>query len=149
MTAYLARVDSQAVVLVLDVSVADGDVGTVANVEGIGVVAALGITVGVVDGDVVEDQVVGLHTETLDRGVLDVQAGDGRVVQGVGVEELGLSLSAVGSLTVPPASTAAVDDMACFAGDMNVLAGHADEGTLPLLVSEGSLALEDDLYSSY
>lgn len=52
---YLARVDSQAVVLVLDVGVADGDVGTGANIESIGVVAALGITLAVVDGDVVED----------------------------------------------------------------------------------------------
>ena len=111
MTAYLARVDSQAVVLVLDIGVADGDIGTRANIEGIGVVTALGITVRVVDGDLVEDQVVGLHTESLDRGVLDVQTGDGRVVQGVGVEELGLGLSAVGSLTVPPACSAAVDDM--------------------------------------
>ena len=112
MTAYLARVDSQAVILVLDIGVADGDIGARANIEGIGVVATLSITVRVVDGDLVEDQVIGLHTESLDGGVLDVQAGDGRVVQGVGVEELGLGLSAVGSLAVPPARSAAVDDMA-------------------------------------
>jgi hypothetical protein len=120
LTAYLARVDSQAVVLVLDVGVADGDVGTLANVEGIGVVAALGITVGVVDGDVVEDQVVGLHAESLDGGVLDVQAGDGRVLQLVGVEELGLVLAAVGSLGVPPSGSVTVDEMTLLAGDFNV-----------------------------
>lgn len=146
---YLARVDSQAVILVLDVGVADGDVGTGANIEGIGVVAALGITLAVVDGDVVEDQVVGLDTETLNGGVLDVKTGDVRVVQVVGVEELGLLLSAVGSLAVPPASTATVDDMAGCAGDVNVISGEADERTRPLLVSEGGFALEDDLYSSY
>lgn len=120
MTAYLARVDSQAVVLVLDVGVADGDVGTLANVEGIGVVAALGITVGVVDGDVVEDQVVGLYAESLHGCVLDVQAGDGRVLQLVGVEELGLVLAAVGSLGVPPSGSVTVDEMTLLAGDFNV-----------------------------
>lgn len=149
MTAYLARVDSQAVVLVLDVGVADGDVGTLANVEGIGVVAALGITVGVVDGDVVEDQVVGLYAESLHGCVLDVQAGDGRVLQLVGVEELGLVLAAVGSLGVPPSGSVTVDEMTLLAGDFNVRAFDADEGTLPLLVSEGSFTPEDDLYSSY
>ena len=111
--------------------------------------AALGITVGIVDGNVVEDQVVGLHTETLDGGVLDVQAGDGRVLQLVGVEELGLRLAAVGSLAVPPSGSVTVDDMALLAGDLNVCAFNADEGTLPLRVSEGSFTPEDDLYSSY
>ena len=146
---YGTRVDGQAVVLVLDVGVADGDVGALTNIEGIGVVASLSVTQAVVDGDVVEDQVVGLNTETLDGGVLDVESGDGRVVEGVGVEELGLLLSAVGSLAVPPAGTATVDDMAGFAGDVDVASGGADEGTSPLLVSEGGFALEDDLYSSY
>lgn len=120
MTAYLARVDSQAVVLVLDVGIADGDVGTLANVEGIGVVATIGITVGVVDGNLVEDHVVALHAESLDGGILDVQAGDGRVRQLVGVEELGLIFAAVGSLSVPPPGSVTVDDMALLAGDFNV-----------------------------
>lgn len=147
--AYLARVDSHAIVLVLDVGVADGNVGTFTNIEGIGVVAAVGITIAVVDGDVVEDQVVGLDTETLNGGVLDVKTGDFRVVQLVGVEELGLLLSAVGSLAVPPASASTVDNMAGCTGDVNVISREADEGTLPLLVSEGGFTLEDDLYSSY
>ena len=103
------------------------------------------VTVGVVDGDVVEDQVVGLNTEALDGGVLDVETGDGRVVQRVGVEELRLGLAAVGSLAVPPAGTATVDDMAGSTVDLDVLTGEADEGTLPLLVTEGGLTLEGDL----
>lgn len=105
------------------------------------------VTIGVVNGDVVKDQVVGLDTETLDRGVLDVQTSDGRVVQGVGVEELGLGLAAVGSLAVPPAGTATVDDMAGSTVHLDVLTGEADEGTLPLLVTEGGLTLEGNLES--
>lgn len=110
--------------------------------------ATLGITLAVVDGDVVEGQAVSQDTETLNGGVLDVQTADGRVVQVVGVEELGLLLSAVGSLAVPPAGTATVDDMAGSAGDVNVASGEADEGASPLLVSERGFALEDDLHSS-
>lgn len=144
---YLARVDGQAVILVLNVGVADGDVGGLADIEGIGVVATLAVTGGVVDGDVVENKVVGLDTEGLDGGVLDVQTGDGRVIQGVGVEELGLGLAAVGSLAVPPAGTATVDDMAGSTVHLDVLTGEADEGTLPLLVTEGGLTLEGDLKS--
>lgn len=148
LAAHLARVDSKTVVLVLHVGIADGDVGTLANVEGVSVVAAVLVTVRVIDGNAVKNQVVGLHAKSLDGGVLDIQAGDGRVNHGMGVEELGLSLAAVSSLGVPPAGAAAVDDMAFFAGNFDVRTGEADQGTLPLLVSEGSLTLEDDLYSS-
>jgi hypothetical protein len=145
LAAYLAGVNSQAVVLVLDVGVADGDVGGLADIEGIGVVATTAVTVRVVNGDVIKDQVVGLYTESLHGGVLDVQVRDGRVGHGVGVEELGLGLAAVGSLAVPPAGTATVDDMARGTGDLEVLTGEADEGAFPLLVSEGGLALEGNL----
>jgi hypothetical protein len=35
--------------------------------------------------------------------------------------------------------------MAGLTGHLDVLSGEADEGTLPLLVSEGGLTLEGDL----
>ena len=67
-----AAVDSEAVVLVVDGSAADGDLGGAADVEGVGVVAALGVAVLVVDGDAVELGVgggvdgEGLHGRVLD-----------------------------------------------------------------------------------
>lgn len=106
----LAGVDGDAVVLVLDGGAGDGDVGTLADVETVGVVTALGVTVAVVDGDVLDHEVVRLNGDGLDRGVLDVETGDLGVIEVVGVEELGLGLAAVGSLTVPPLSTVAVED---------------------------------------
>lgn len=107
--------------------------------------ATVAITVGVINGDVIEDQVVGLHTESLDGGVLDVQVGNGRIGHGVCIEEFGLGLAAVGSLAVPPAGTTTIDDMARGTSNIDVLAGEADKGTLPLLVSEGGLTLEGNL----
>jgi hypothetical protein len=49
-----AAVDCQAVVLVVDCCAADGDLGGASDVECIGVVAALGVAVFVVDGEAVE-----------------------------------------------------------------------------------------------
>jgi hypothetical protein len=65
-------VDGKAVVLVVDSGAADGDLGGASDVEGIGVVAALGVTVLVVDGDAVELGVGGgVDREDLNGGVLD------------------------------------------------------------------------------
>lgn len=73
---YGARVDGQAVILVLHSCATDGDTIALADIKSIGVVAAIVVAVRVVDVDVAEDDVVGLDTESLDGGVLDVQAGD-------------------------------------------------------------------------
>ena len=142
---YLARVDSDTVVLVLDGGTGDGDVGTLADVETVGVVTAVVVTVAVVDGHVLDGEVVRLDGDGLDGGVLDLQALDDRVVQGVGVEELGLGLAAVGALAVPPLGTVAVEDRSGRLGDGDVLAGDVQEGSIPLLVLPGSSALEGDL----
>jgi hypothetical protein len=74
-----ARVDGQAVVLVLDVRVGDVYTGRATNIESIGVVAAVGnITSGVVDGDLVKSEVLcTVDGETLHRCVLDVESSDG------------------------------------------------------------------------
>lgn len=67
-----AAVNGEAVVLVVDGGAGDGDVLRVTDIESVGVVAALGVTVLVVDGDVVDRKGVGVvDGEDLDRGVLD------------------------------------------------------------------------------
>ena len=73
-------VDGQAVILVLDVGVGDGDTGGAADVESVSVVATVGdVTGGVVNGDLVKGEISStIDGETLYRRVLDVQVGDGR-----------------------------------------------------------------------
>lgn len=73
---YGARVDSQAVILVLHSCATDSDAVALTDIKSIGVVAAVVIAVRVVNVDVAENDVVGLDAESLDGGVLDVQAGD-------------------------------------------------------------------------
>lgn len=141
----LTRVDGDAVVLVLDGGAGDGDVGTLADVETVGVVTALGVTVAVVDGDVLDHEVVRLDGDGLDGGVLDVKTGDLGVVEVVGVEELGLGLAAVGSLTVPPLGAVAVEDGVGGLGHGDVLTGDTEKGSIPLLVLPGGGSLEGDL----
>lgn len=63
----------------------------------------------------------------------------------MGIEELGLSLTPVGALAVPPARTAAVDGVVRCSANDNVRSGDTDERAFPLLVSEGGFAVEDDL----
>ena len=141
---YLTRVDGQAIILVVDGGTVDGDVGTLTNVKGIGVVA-LARTGGVVNGHVSDGQVVSQNAEALDRGVVDLQAGDAGLVELVSLEELGLGLATVATLAVPPASTVAVDLGTGGLLDGDVGTGHGDQGTLPFLVAEGGFTLEDDL----
>lgn len=143
-------VDSQAVVLVLDVGARDVDTGGGADIESIGVVASSRVTGGVVEGDVVDAQVGGaVDGESLDGGVQDVQALDVGALEAVGVEELGLGLAAVAALAVPPAGALAVNGVSGGTVDLDVAAGEGDEGSLPLLVAEGGLALEGDLFRSW
>lgn len=142
---HLAGVDGNAVILILDGGTTDVDTVTLANVEAIGVVAAVVITVGVVDGDIEDVEVGSLHTDRLNWGVLDGQILDGRVLQVVGVHELGLGLAAVRTLGIPPARAITVDDSALRLGDGDVLAGEADQGPFPFFVAEGGGSFEGDL----
>ena len=89
-----AGVDGEAVILVLDVGVGNVDASGAADVESVGVVAAVCYIAGsVVDGDLVKGEVLGsVDGETLDRGVLDVESGDGGRGHGVSVEELVMSV---------------------------------------------------------
>jgi hypothetical protein len=71
-------VDSQAVVLVLDVGVGDVHTSGAANIESIGVVSAVGnIASSVVDGDLIEGEVLrAVDGETLYGSVLDIESGN-------------------------------------------------------------------------
>jgi hypothetical protein len=100
-------------------------------------VATVVVAVRVVDGDTVQDNVVGLDAESLHGGVLDIEAGDSRVIKVVGVEELGLGLAAVGALTVPPACTATVDGVVGCSANDDVGSGDTDERAIPLLLNLG------------
>jgi hypothetical protein len=67
-----AAVNGEAVVLVVDGGAGDSDVLRVTDIERVGVVAALRVTVLVVDGNVVDREGIGvIDGEDLDRGVLD------------------------------------------------------------------------------
>lgn len=62
----------------------------------------------------------------------------------MGVEHLGLGLSTVGALGVPPAGSVGVKS-GTGAIDGDVVTGDRDKRSLPLLVTEGGGALEDDV----
>lgn len=83
----------------------------VTNIKRISVVSTQAITVRIVDGNVSQGDVIRLNTKRHKGSVLDIQSSNGRGVKAMGVEELGLLLSA-GPLTVPPPRTVAVDEVA-------------------------------------
>lgn len=62
------------------------------------------------------------------------------------VKELGLGLSAVAALAVPPASAVTVQNGAGGSFDGDVGARDGDEGARPFFVTEGGGAFKDDLY---
>jgi hypothetical protein len=140
----LTRVNSQAIILVIDGSPINGNISTGANVKRISVMALAG-TSRVVDGDTSDGEVVGLDAEALNRGVVHLEPSDVGLVQLVRVEELGLGLAAVATLGVPPAGAVAVDLGAGLLLDGDGGSGDRDQGALPLFVAEGGFSLEDDL----
>jgi hypothetical protein len=81
----------------------------------------------------------------LNRRVHKLKTGDGRRFQGVRVEELGLGLATVGSLSVPPACSTAVDFVPRCSGHCDGGAGNGDQRTTPLFVTKCSGAFEDNL----
>jgi hypothetical protein len=77
---HLAGVDCNAVILVLDNRVLDGNARGLADIETVGIVAAIIVAVRIVNGNSINDKIVRLDTESLHGGVLDEEARDGRVV---------------------------------------------------------------------
>lgn len=141
-----ARVDGKAVVLVLDDGTGDVDTGRRTDIKGIGIVATTGVAGRVVQVDIVDAKVGGaVDAESLDGSVLDTQSLDPGVLKGVGVEELGLGLSTVAALSVPPLGTVSIDNVARGTLDGDGASGEGDQRTLPLLVTERGSTLEGDL----
>ena len=85
-------VNSQAVVLVVNLGLVNGDAGGRIDTESVGVMTAIGgVSIFVVDGDRVDQQILGTaDAEAMDRGVFDVDSSDGGIDHVVGKEELGL-----------------------------------------------------------
>jgi hypothetical protein len=74
-----------------------------------------------------------------------VKVGDRRVSETVGVEELGLGDTTVGTLAVPPAGSIGVEVSTARTLDGDLGALDLQERAIPLLVAPGRLTLEDDL----
>src|SRR5688572_33455888 len=58
---------------------------------------------------------------------------------------LGLCFAAIPALAIPPSLAITVDEVAGSTLNQDVLTRHSNERTLPLLVPESSLALENEL----
>lgn len=140
------RVDSDTVVLVVDVGTSDGDTRGRADIESISVVAlVLAITSGVIDGDAAKSKLLRVvDGEDLNRRVLDLDVLDLGVCHLVGVEELGLGLAAVGTLAVPPSATLAVNNGARSTDNGDLVTRNGNKRTAPLLIAKGSGTLEGD-----
>lgn len=74
---YCAGVDGEAVILVLGVCHGDCDAAAVSDVDGVGVVASLGVSIRVIDGNAAQCEAVGtIDADHLDGRVLDADAAD-------------------------------------------------------------------------
>ena len=99
----------------------------------VGYIASRVVDVHVLDLEVLR----AVDGESLDRSVLDVEPGDDRVGQAVGVEELGLGLATIGALSIPSLGTIAIDHGARRTSDGDRGSTERDKGSRPLLVTEG------------
>jgi hypothetical protein len=132
--------------LVVNVGTSNGDTGGRTNIESIGVVAlALAITSGIVNGNAIKGKLLrAVDGEDLDGRILDLDILDLRVGHLVGVEELGLGLATVGTLTIPPSAALAVNDGARSTNNGDVVSRDRNERTTPLLVTKGGGTLESN-----
>jgi hypothetical protein len=119
------RVNCEAVILVVHDGARYQDVLGRANIKGIRVVAKLALVTGRVIVCHINDIEVGSRVDAheLDWRILDVQALDAGLLQGVGIEELGLGLATVGPLSIPPLGAVAINDVARGTGDGDVSSG--------------------------
>lgn len=118
------------------------------HIESIGVVTKIiSISSRVVNGNVRDGKTLSrVDRETLDRSIDDVETRDlGRPLETVSVEELWLGLSSVGSLTIPPFGTIAVEFVTGSARDRNVGPRNGEKWTRPLLILPCRGSFEDDL----
>lgn len=100
----------------------------------------------IVDGHARDSQAIAaVNANGLHRRVLDVEVGDGRVDQIVGVEKFGLGHATV-PLAVPPCSTVAVKIGAAGPGDSNACAADLEQWAVPFFEGPGRFTLKDDLF---
>jgi hypothetical protein len=93
---YCSRVDSNAIVLIVDFSSVNDDVRAGSDIEAIGVVTTCAVTSRIVDRHTGDGKAIATsNTNSLDGGVLDVQVGDGRGSECMSCEELGLCFTAI------------------------------------------------------
>jgi hypothetical protein len=61
------------------------------------------------------------------------------------IEELGLRLATIGSLTIPPALSSTVDSVIGSTSNNDVGTRDLNQRSIPFFVSESGLAVEDNL----
>lgn len=82
---------------------------------------------GVIHNYVGDDQIRNsVDAHELNRRVLEIKTRDDRAFHRVCVEELGLGLASVSSLSVPPSSSASIDDVPCRSDNSDVSPRNRD-----------------------
>lgn len=143
---YRPRINSQTIILIIHIRPTNGNPRTIPHIKRVRIRGPTRIPIGIINSDPGKGQAgATVDAENLNRGVLDVDARDGRGDQVVRVEELGFGFATVGALAVPPAGAVAVEVGAGAGGDGNVGSGDGDEGAGPLFVAECCFAFEDYL----
>lgn len=108
MNAHSSAVDRNAIILIVAFSSGNRDSSARANIETIGI-CALGSSSLIINCDVGDSQVRAIvNAENLDWRVQNIDIFDCGRDQIMGIEELGLSLPAVGPLAVPPIGTVTI-----------------------------------------
>lgn len=135
--------------MVINRSTSDGNAITVADIEPIGIVTKrVRITILVVNCDTTDCETGRARdAEDLNGRILDVQPGDsGGSLETVGEEELRLDVGlAVGTLSIPPAGTLAIDEVTGSSRNLDVGSRDGDQRASPLLIAESSGSLKNHL----
>jgi hypothetical protein len=142
---HSSGIDSNTIILVITIRTGNSHIGGAPNVEAVGVLP-LAVTGSVINGHASNSQsVCAVDADGLDGGVADMQVGDGRVGEVVGVEELGLRHAARATLAIPVLCTASVEDSPGRALDVDRLAADLQQWPSPRGIAPGSDSFEDDL----
>lgn len=119
---HVARVDGNAVVLIVYVRSVDHKPIGGTNVKSVSVVGSTDvIALGVVNDDIVKGQVPGEHAVALDGCIHDFEVLDDGIIQAVGVEELWLRHSSISTEAIPPTLSTSVNDVSGGTEDGDVL----------------------------
>lgn len=132
--------------MVPNCSTSDGNVITVSYIEPVGIVTErILITISVVNCGTTDCQTRRARdAEDLNGRILDVQSGySGGTLEIVGEEELRFKIGlAVGTLSIPPAGTLAIDDVTGSPRNFDVGPRDRYQRACPLLMAESSSSLK-------